>query len=146
MSKLYTFVFFGLLDCPRGQPRTAQVTFHHLVSARGLQRCRSIPSHRQLRTHHVSSCALFPLFVHRPSSIHAINSPCSFKLCVMITFIGHWTCKVQFPDFERTIREHLTFDGIQHLPPQVTQHTRTLRLTCRSRGRVWDTVSIVRPM
>ena len=40
--------------------------------------------------------------------------PCDHRQCRTHKKIWHWTCKVEFRDFDRTIRDHLAFDGTQH--------------------------------
>ena len=90
---------------------------------RSCNRCRSTLSHRQLRTlpffimYSISSFR--PAIngfgaIHVPSTHHVPSSTISFELCGVVTFVWHRSCKVQFSNTDRTIWNHLAFDGTHH--------------------------------
>ena len=45
---------------------------------------------------------------------HAVNSPFASGFCGAITFIRHWTCKMQCSSSGRNIRIHLTVDSTHY--------------------------------
>ena len=75
----------------------------------------------------------------------AVDSRCSFKLCVIITFIWHWTCTVQIPTL---IAPSEIVWRLMALNIATTNDagysTRTLPLTFLSCRRVSGHASIVR--